>query len=93
MLFGMLEYLQMLKKLAKTIWKTVENKFSFLKEGLPSLKIACAHCMLGATPNLVIFYTALKPLHRQTSTIVIELVSKIQNSYLKRHLAPYTEGL
>ena len=36
------------------------NKFSFLKEGLPSLKTACAPCMLGTPPNLVIFYTALK---------------------------------
>ena len=31
------------------------NKFSFLKEGLPSLKTACAPCMLGTPPNLVIF--------------------------------------
>ena len=76
------------------------NKFSFLKEGLPSLKTACAPCMLGTPPNLIIFYTALKPRHRRTSTIVIESVGKIlfwqkknTNSYLKRHLAPYTEGL
>ena len=30
------------------------KKFSFLKEGLPSLKTACAPCMLGTLPNLVI---------------------------------------
>ena len=42
------------------------EKNSFLKEGLPSLKTACAPCMLGTLPNLVIFYTALKPRHRQT---------------------------
>ena len=30
------------------------NKFSFLKEGLPSLKTAGAPCMLGTPPNLVI---------------------------------------
>ena len=53
------------------------NKFSFLKEGLPSLKTACAPCMLGTPPNLVIFYTTLKPRHTQTSTIVIESVGKI----------------
>ena len=29
--------------------------FFFLKEGLPSLKTACAPCMLGTPPNLVIF--------------------------------------
>ena len=45
---------------------TYKNKFSFLKEGLPSLKTACAPCMLGTPPNLVIFYTALKPRHRRT---------------------------
>ena len=74
--------------------------FSFLKEGLPSLKTACAPCMLGTRPNLIIFYTALKPRHRRTSTIVIESVctmlfwqEKNTNSYLKQHLAPYTEGL
>ena len=76
------------------------NKFSFLKEGLPSLKTACALCKLGTPPNLVIFYTALKPRHRRTSKIVIESFGKILlwqkkniNSYLKRHLVPYTEGL
>ena len=42
-----------------------------LKEGLPSLKTACASCMLGTPQNLVIFYTSLKPRHRRTSTIVI----------------------
>ena len=31
--------------------------FPFLKEGLPSLKTACAHCMLGTSPNLDIFGT------------------------------------
>ena len=30
------------------------NAFSFLKEGLPSRKTACALCMLGTPPNLVI---------------------------------------
>ena len=75
-------------------------KFSFLKEGLPSLKTACAPCMLGSPPKLVIFYTTQKPRHRRTSTIAIEWISKIlfwqkkkTNSYLKRHLAPYTVGL
>ena len=33
----------------------VEHKFSFLKEGLPSLKTACLLCKLGTPPNLVIF--------------------------------------
>ena len=73
-------------------------KFSFLKAGLPSIKTTCALCMLGTTQNLVIVYTALKPRHRRTSAIVIEWVGKIlfwqkknTNSYLKRHLAPYTE--
>ena len=76
------------------------NKFSLLKEGLPSSKTACAPCMLGTPPNLVIVYTALKPRHRRTLTIVIESVGKIlfwqkknTNSYLKGHIAPYTEGL
>ena len=70
------------------------NKFSFLKEGLPSWKTACA------PPNLVIVYTALKPRHRRTLTIVIESAGKIlfwkkknTNSFLKRHLVTYTEGL
>ena len=74
------------------------NKFSFLKEGLPSLATACAPC--GNTSEFGYFYTALQPRHRRTSTIVIESVGKIlfwqkknTNSYLKRHLAPYTEGL
>ena len=78
----------------------MHNKFSFLKEGLPSLKTARAPCMLRSPPNLVIFYTTLKPRHRRTSTIVIESVGKIlfwqkknTNSYLKRYLAPYTVGL
>ena len=31
------------------------NKFSFLKVGLSSLKTACAPCMLGTSPNSVIF--------------------------------------
>ena len=53
--------------------------------------------LLGTPPNLVIVYTALKPRHRRTLTIVIESVGKIlfwknTNSYLKRHLAPCTEG-
>ena len=57
------------------------------------------YTLLGTPPNLVILYTALKPRHRRTLTIVIESVGKIlfwkkknTNSYLKRHLAPYTEG-
>ena len=33
--------------------------------------------LLGAPPNLVIVYTALKPRHRRTLTIVIESVGKI----------------
>ena len=33
--------------------------------------------LLGTPPNLVIVYTALKPRHRRTLTIVIELVGKI----------------
>ena len=41
--------------------KTTNNKFSILNEGLPSLKTACAHCMLGTPPNLVVFYTTLNP--------------------------------
>ena len=56
--------------------------------------------MLGTPPNLVIVYTALIPRHRQTLTIVIELVGKIlfwqkknTNSYQKLRVAPYTEGL
>ena len=56
--------------------------------------------LLGTPPNLVIVYTALKPRRRRTLTIVIESVGKIlfwkkknTNSYLKLHLAPYTEGL
>ena len=57
--------------------KMSKYKFSFLKEGLPSLKTACAPCMLGTLQNLVIVYTALKPHHRRTSTIVIESVGKI----------------
>ena len=55
--------------------------------------------LLGTPPNLVIVYTALKPRQRRTLTIVIESVGKIlfwkkknTNSYLKWHLAPYTEG-
>ena len=55
--------------------KSIKNKFSFLKEGLPILKTACAHCMFGMPQNLVNFYPALKPRHRRTSTIVIESVS------------------
>ena len=42
------------------------------------MKTACAPCMLGTPPNLVIVYTALKPRHRQTLTIVIESVGKIK---------------
>ena len=68
-------------------------------EGLPSLKRAWAPCMLGTPPNLVIVYTALKPRHRRTLTIVFESVGKLlfcqkknTNNYLWRHLAPYTEG-
>ena len=34
---------------------TMTDKFSFLKEGLPSLKTACAPCMLGTPPNLGFF--------------------------------------
>ena len=56
--------------------------------------------LLGTPPNLVIVYTALKPRQRRALTIVIESVGKIlfwkkknTNSYLKRHLATYTEGL
>ena len=56
--------------------------------------------LLGTPPNLDILYTALKPRHRRTFTIVIESVGKLlfwkkknTSSYLKRHLAPYTEGL
>ena len=41
------------------------------------MKTACAPCMLGTPPNLVIVYTALKPRHRRTLTIVIESVGKI----------------
>ena len=66
------------------------NKFSFFKGGLALLKTACAPCMLGTLPNLVIVKTALKPRHRRTLTIVIESVGKIlfwqkknTNSYLK----------
>ena len=33
------------------------NEFSFLKEGLPSWKTACAPCVLGTPPNLFIVYT------------------------------------
>ena len=33
--------------------------------------------LLGTPPNLVIVYTALKPRHRRTLTIVIESVGKI----------------
>ena len=33
--------------------KPNNDKFSFLKEGLPSLKTACAPCMLGTPPYLV----------------------------------------
>ena len=77
------------------------NKFSFLKEGLPSLKTAYAPCMLGTPPHLVIFTLHyLKPRHRRTTTIVIESVGKIlfwqkknTNRFLKQDLAPYTEGL
>ena len=64
------------------------------------MKTACAPCMLETPPNLIIAYTALKPRHRRTLTTVIESVGKIPfwqkkntNSYLKRHLAPYTERL
>ena len=67
---------------------------------MPSLKTACAPCVLGTPPNSVIVYIALKPRHRRTVTIVIESVGKIlfwqkknSNNYLKQHLAPYTEGL
>ena len=62
-----------------------ENKFSFLKEGYPSSKTARALCMLGTPPNLVIVYTALKPRHRRTSTIVSESASKILNWQNKKH--------
>ena len=90
--------MQSLKKIHS--WAQMKVPLSFLTKGLPSIKLACAPCMLETPQNLVIFYTALKPRHRQTSTIVIESVGKIlfwqkenTNSYLKRHLAPYTEGL
>ena len=53
------------------------NKFFLLKEGLPSLKTACARCMFGTPPNLVIIYTALNPRHRRTLTIVIESVDTL----------------
>ena len=33
--------------------------------------------LLGTPPNLVIVYTALKPRHRRTLTIVFESVGKI----------------
>ena len=36
--------------------------------------------LLGTPPNLVIVYTALKPRHRRTLTIVIESVGKIPRS-------------
>ena len=56
--------------------------------------------LLGTPPNLVIVYTALKPRQRRTLIIVIESVGKIlfwkkknTNSYLKRHLVTYTEGI
>ena len=55
---------------------------------------------VGNTSEFGYFYTALKSRNRRTSTIVIKSVSKIPfwqkkttKSYLKRHLAPYTEGL
>ena len=41
------------------------------------MKTACAPCMLGTPPNLVIVYTALNSRHRRTLTIVIESVGKI----------------
>ena len=40
--------------------------------------------MFGTPPNLVIVYTALKPRHRRTLTIVIESVGKIRYSSGKR---------
>ena len=52
------------------------NMFSFIKEGLPSRKTACAPCMLRTPRNLVSVYTALQPRQRRTSTIVIESVGK-----------------
>ena len=58
--------------LIKVHSRILNNKFSFLKEGLPSWKTAFAPCMLGKPPNLVIVNTALKPRHRRTLTIVIE---------------------
>ena len=80
--------------------KQYKNNFSFLKEGLPSLKTACAPCMLGTLPNLVIFLHCTNTTSRRTSSIVIESVGKIlfwqkkdTSSYLKRQLVPYTEGL
>ena len=39
-----------------TIIYEIKILFSFLKEGLPSLKTACAHCMLGTPPNLDILH-------------------------------------
>ena len=75
------------------------NKFSFLKEGLPSWK---QHVHLVCWEHLQIGYClhCTKPRHRRTLTIVIELVGKIlfwqkkiTNSYLKRHLVLYTKGL
>ena len=38
-----------------THYDETKNKFSFLNEGLPSLKTACAPCMLVTPSNLVIF--------------------------------------
>ena len=67
------------------------NIFSFIKEGLPRRKTACAPCMLGTPPNLVSVNTALQPRQRRTSTISSRSVrKKITNSYQKWHLASYT---
>ena len=53
----------------------VKKNFLF-KGGLAKLKNSmCA--LLGTPPNLVIVYTALKPRHRRTLTIVIESAGKI----------------
>ena len=80
-------------------YKITDNKFSFLKEGLPGWKQHVHHVLNTSKFGYCLHCT--KPRHRRTLTlIVIESVGKIlfwkkknTNSYLKRHLAPYTEGL
>ena len=52
------------------------NKFSFLKECLPSLK-QHLHLVCWEHLHLAFFYTGQKPSHRRTSTIVIESVGKL----------------